>query len=266
MLERSLAVLRTGLLVGLGLFVLAGNAQAKTVLISGANSGLGIEFAKQYSTLGWQVIATHRRDEIPKSLADLSAARDNVRVERMDITKHDEIDALAAKLAVVPIDVLINNAGMTGDFRQREPQSFGTLDYAQFNTFMWTNALGALKVTEAFTPHVKASEGKKIVAISSLAGSFGAGGGGMPGGYWYKVSKAALNLFMTNVARELQAEGVAVALLSPGEVRVEKMAGSNNPRLIEPDVSISGMIDVIDTLSVETSGSFVRYNGEPQPF
>ncbi len=266
MLETSLAGLRTGLLVGLGLFVLAGNAQAKTVLISGANSGLGLEFAKQYSALGWQVIATHRRDEIPKSLADLSAARDNVRVERMDITKHDEIDALAAKLAAVPIDVLINNAGMTGDFRQREAQSFGTLDYAQFNIFMWTNALGALKVTEAFTPHVKASEGKKIVAVSSLAGSFGARGGGMPGGYWYKVSKAALNLFMTNIARELQPEGIAVALLSPGEVRVEKMAGYNNPRLIEPEVSISGMIDVIDSLSVETSGAFVRYNGEPQPF
>lgn len=264
MLQNSLAVLLKVLL--LGLFILVGNAQAETVLISGANSGLGLEFAKQYSALGWQVIATHRRDEIPQTLVDLSAARDNVRVERMDITKHDEIDVLAKKLEAVPIDLLINNAGMTGDFRQREAQSFGTLDYEQFNTFMWTNALGALKVTEAFTPHVKASDGKKIVAISSLAGSFGARGGGMPGGYWYKVSKAALNMFMTNVARELRPEGIAVALLSPGEVRVEKMAGYNNPRLIEPNVSIAGMIDVIDALSVENSGAFIRYNGEPQPF
>lgn len=245
---------------------MGGNAEAKTVLISGANSGLGLEFAKQYSALGWQVIATHRRDEVPQSLVDLSGARDNVRIERMDITKHDEIDALAEKLAAIPIDLLINNAGMTGDFRQPEAQSFGTLDYQQFNTFMWTNALGALKVTEAFTPHVKASESGKIVAISSLAGSFGAGGGGMPGGYWYKVSKAALNMFMTNVAMELRPQGIAVALLSPGEVRVEKMGGYNNPRLIEPDVSISGMIEVIDALNVETSGAFIRYNGEPQPF
>jgi len=266
MLKKRLTVLRAGLLVGLGLFVLAGNAQAETVLITGANSGLGLEFAKQYSALGWQVIATHRRDQIPKSLADLSAARDNVRIERMDITKHDEIDALAEKLAAVPIDLLINNAGMTGDFRQPAAQSFGTLDYAQFNTFMWTNALGALKVSEAFMSHVQASEGKKIVAISSLAGSFGAEGGGFPGGYWYKVSKAALNSFMTNVAREVRSQGIAVAVLSPGEVRVEKMGNYNNPRLIEPDVSISGMIDVIDALNVEASGSFIRYNGEPQPF
>jgi NAD(P)-dependent dehydrogenase (short-subunit alcohol dehydrogenase family) len=99
-----------------------------------------------------------------------------------------------------------------------------------------------------------------------LAGSFGAGGGGFPGGYWYKVSKAALNMFMANVATELKADGIAVALLSPGEVRVEKVAGFDNPRFIEPDESISGMIDVIDSLSVETSGAFIRYNGEPQPF
>ncbi len=264
MFRKGLAV--AGLLVGLGAFASGGNVQSQTVLISGANSGLGLEFAKQYSALGWQVIATHRRDAVPQTLVDLSAARKNVRVERMDVTKHDEIDALAEKLEGVPIDLLINNAGMTGDFRQPKAQSFGTLDYDQFNTFMWTNALGALKVTEAFTPHVKASEGKKVVAISSLAGSFGAGGGGMPGGYWYKVSKAALNMFMANVARELRSDGIAVALLSPGEVRVEKMAGYDNPRLIEPDVSIAGMIDVIDALTVETSGAFIRYNGELQPF
>lgn len=265
-MSQSIAIKRTALLAVVGLLLSMGNASAATVLISGANSGIGLEFAKQYSALGWHVIATHRRDEIPQSLADLSAARENVQVERMDITKHDEIDALAKKLAAIPIDLLINNAGMTGDFRKPQAQSFGTLDYAQFDRFMWTNALGALKVTEAFAAHVKASEGKKVVAVSSLAGSFGAGGGGLPGGYWYKVSKAALNMFMTNVARELKADGVAVALLSPGEVRVEKMAGYNSPRLIEPDVSIAGMIEVIDGLNVDTSGAFVRYNGEPQPF
>jgi NAD(P)-dependent dehydrogenase (short-subunit alcohol dehydrogenase family) len=250
----------------LGMLVFSTTAGAETVFITGANRGIGLEFAKQYAAKGWTVIATRRREDVPESLVALMAQYDKVSTEQLDVTDHPQIDALAEKLADVPIDLLINNAGITGNFFEPAPQSFGTLDFEQFHRFVQTNAVGALKVSEAFASNVKASKGKKIVAITSLAGSFGTEAGGPPGAMWYKASKTTLNMFMVNVATALRKDGVAVALLSPGEVRVEKLANIKSPRFIEPDVSISGMIEVIDGLSVETTGAFIRYNGEAQPF
>jgi NAD(P)-dependent dehydrogenase (short-subunit alcohol dehydrogenase family) len=257
-------------LVGLALLTgLAAGAvaNAETVLITGANRGIGLEFAKQYAARGWTVIATHRRDQTPVTLAELAVQHSRVRVEQMDVTDHAQIDALAAELAGTAIDVLINNAGITGDFRQPAPQSFGTLAHDQFDRFMRTNALGPLKVSEAFLEHVLASENGKIVAISSLAASASLQSGPVPpGAYWYKASKAALNMFMLNMARDLKPHGVVVALLSPGQVRVEKIADAQIPQLIEAQESIAGMIQVIDRLTLADAGSFTRYNGEPQPF
>ena len=243
------------------------SAEAKTVLITGSNSGIGLEFAKQYAARGWDVIATHRRTEAPASLAGLRTEfPDLVQVETMDVTNHEQIDTLAKKLEGTAIDVLINNAGVTGDFRQPAPQSFGTLDYDQWENFMRISALGPLKVSVAFAPLVTASTDKKILAISSLAGSFGYQGPNMAGGYWYKASKATLNMYMKNVASDLKGDGVIVALLSPGTVKVEKMGNVSFPGLIEPADSIGGMISVIDGLTLEDSGAYYRYDGSPQPF
>jgi NAD(P)-dependent dehydrogenase (short-subunit alcohol dehydrogenase family) len=90
-------------------------SSAATVLITGANSGLGLEFAKQYAAKGWSVIATHRRSGVPESLAAIAAKFDNVRVEHLDVTSAEDVSALAAKLKDVPIDLLINNAGVYND-------------------------------------------------------------------------------------------------------------------------------------------------------
>src|SRR5882672_7717041 len=87
-------------------------ALADTVLITGANSGLGLEFVKQYAAKGWTVIATHRRHDMPETLAPLAAKYPNVRVEHMDVSNIEDVKASAAKLKGVPIDVLINNAGV----------------------------------------------------------------------------------------------------------------------------------------------------------
>jgi NAD(P)-dependent dehydrogenase (short-subunit alcohol dehydrogenase family) len=245
----------------------ATSADAKTVLITGSNSGIGLEFAKQYAAKGWDVIATHRRSSAPDSLAALhNEYPDQVRVETMDVTNHDQIDALASKLDGTAIDVLINNAGITGNFREPAPQSFGTLAYDDWENFMRINALGPLKISEAFAAHVKASEDKKILAVSSLAGSFGYQGPSMSGGYWYKASKATLNMYMKNVANDLKGDGVTVALLSPGTVKVEKMGDVNFPGLISPADSIGGMISVIEGLTIEDSGAYYRYDGTLQPF
>ncbi|MDE2655265.1 MAG: SDR family NAD(P)-dependent oxidoreductase, partial [Gemmatimonadota bacterium] len=102
-----------GFLVAL---VLMSAAQAQTVLVTGSNRGIGLEFAKQYADRGWTVIATHRRDTTPDTLAALEEQYPQVRAEKLDVTDHASIDALAEKLDGMPIDVLINNAGITGDF------------------------------------------------------------------------------------------------------------------------------------------------------
>ncbi len=251
-------------------FVLMSAAQAQTVLITGSNSGLGLEFARQYAAKGWTVIATHRRDTTPGTLAELASGHDGVRVERLDLMDHAGIDALAEKLAGMPIDVLINNAGITGDFTKLRPQSLGTLDYEMALRFFRTNSLGALKVSEAFLDNVAASDQKKIVAVSSLAGSFGGESGGKGSIYWYRSSKAALNMMMVGVAADTKRKGITVALLSPGTVKVEKVAEmverAGLKGFIEPHESISGMIEVIEALTPEDSGTFIRYNGEKQPF
>jgi NADP-dependent 3-hydroxy acid dehydrogenase YdfG len=104
--------------VALALVAASKGAVADTVLITGANSGIGLEFATQYAAKGWTVIATHRRTETPQALADLSAHYKNVRVEKLDVTDVDNVAALATRLRGVPIDVLINNAGVYNDRSQ----------------------------------------------------------------------------------------------------------------------------------------------------
>lgn len=256
----------TLLAAALTVFVTA-TADAKTVLITGSNSGIGLEFAKQYAAKGWDVVTTHRRDTAPESLSTLkNAYPDQVRIETMDVTNFDQIDSLATKLEGTAIDLLISNAGITGDFRNPAPQSFGTLDYEQWENFMRINALGGLKVSEAFVEHVKASEDKTILSLSSLAGSFGFKGPNMPGAYWYKASKTALNMYMKMVADDLRKDGVIVTLISPGSVAVEKMGDFRMPGMIETNVSVSNMISVIEGLTIEDSGAFYHYDGSPQPF
>ncbi len=142
------------------LLLMCGATSASTVLITGSNSGIGYELARQYADEGWHVIATHRRDTIPDSLAKLSEQYDNVQVETLDVTDMPGIKALATKLDGRPIDVLVNNAGIVGTFEQPE-QKFGTLDYDLFHRFMDTNAAGPLRVAEVFYENVKASEQKK---------------------------------------------------------------------------------------------------------
>jgi NAD(P)-dependent dehydrogenase (short-subunit alcohol dehydrogenase family) len=242
------------------------SADAKTVLITGSNSGIGLEFAKQYAAKGWDVIATHRRSAEPDSLINLrNQYPDLIHIESMDVTNHEQIDALAEKLEGAAIDVLISNAGITGDFRNPEPQSLGTLDYEQWETFMRINALGGIKLSEAFATHVKASEDKTVVSITSLAGTLGYDGPTMPGGYWYKGSKAALNASIEIVASELEKDSVIVVLLSPGQVKVEKLGDVSYPGLIETEESIGGMVSVIEELTMEDSGMLFSYDGTRYP-
>ena len=246
--------------------VAAQSSDAPTVLITGSNRGLGFEWTKQFAAKGWNVIATCRTPRKADALQALAAENENITIEQLDVLNHVMIDALSEKYKDQPIDVLLNNAGMSGS--PSPSQIFGKLDAFEFDRYMRTNAWGPLRVSQAFIEQIKAGDQKKILSMSSLAGSFGAESGGVAGLYYYKSSKAALNMIMANLARELQRDGVIVAMLSPGIVDTQNQIpeGVTFPGLVPIEESISGMITVVDGLTMEDSGKFYRYNGEEQPF
>ena len=236
-----------------------------TVLVTGANRGIGLEFVRQYSARGWRVIATARDPADARELQSLAADHAiKVTVERLDVTSAADVTALAAKYRGQPIDVLINNAGLTGDFRGKG-QKLGSLDYAEGEAMMAVNAFGPLRVSEALYENVRISGQKKIVAITALLGVHSIQYGGFDGAYWYKVTKATLNAAMAALARESAKDGVVVTLLTPGEVAVEKVKDPGT-EFIKPEVSIRGMIGVIDGLTPQDSGAIIRYNGKRYAF
>lgn len=248
-------------------------AAAETVLVTGANSGLGLEFVKQYAARHWDVIATHRRSGIPASLAEVVAEFPNVRVERMDVASVDEVAALARRLEGTPIDVLINNAGVYSDRSACEAedcggrvdtQHFEHIDYDLFDTIMTVNARGPLLVSEKFIGHVRSSAQKKIISISSTNASLTLQ---EPGAYAisYRASKAALNRVMQLVARHERDMGVTVLLLHPGAVVTERQSAPA-PDMIELTPSVAGMIDVIERATIDETGSFLQYDGETVPW
>jgi NAD(P)-dependent dehydrogenase (short-subunit alcohol dehydrogenase family) len=264
----------TWLLVGTWLALAAPLARGETVLITGANSGLGLELVKQYAAKGWTVIATHRRKDLPESLAAVQALHKNVRVERLDVADLADIKAVATKLKGVPIDVLINNAGVYSDRSvctdescrgDGDTQSFGNMDYALFDQIMTVNVRGPLAVSEAFIDNVRAGKQKKIVVISSTNGSitFTLGGSGAIA---YRASKAALNRSFQLVAVKEKAEGVTVLMLHPGAVLTERQANLKFPGMIEMQPSVTGMIAVIDKATPADTGRFIQYDGTTAPW
>jgi NAD(P)-dependent dehydrogenase (short-subunit alcohol dehydrogenase family) len=254
----------------------AGRAVADTVLITGANQGIGLEFAKEYAARGWTVIATHRRTTTPEELAKLAAAYPKVRIERMDVTDPAQIAALGAKLKGVPIDILLSNAGLVRTDPVNKPggnknQMFGTLDYKLLDDFIHTNVAGPLMITETFIDNVKASHQKKIVAISSAAGSvsvppFMPNGSPVPDHYWYRISKAALNSAMRLLSAQFKNEGVTVVMFHPGGVQVESFGDDKLPGFVPPAEAIGKMIKTIDGLTIKDTGRFLDNDGKDHPW
>ena len=267
-------------LVAVALAVLAAlpaGTRAETVLITGANSGIGLEFAKQYAEQGWTVIATHRRSAVPESLAALMAEHPAVRVETLDVTNVEQARALAEKLAGVPIDVLINNAGVYNDrsacgvddgcLGSYDTQTFGNYDYELLDTIMAVNIKGPLIVSEAFYPNVLASGQKKIIAISSSNGTItGELPNPRPGATFYRMSKAALNREMQIVAASTRSDGVTVIMFNPGPTLTEhqEYLRGRFEGMIETSFTVGHMIDTIERVTIEDSGKFLRYDGEDE--
>lgn len=234
-------------------------AEAATVMITGASRGIGFEFAKRYAEQGWDVIATARTPDDDVPLQDLAKQYDTVRLETLDVTDHAGIDRLAAKLDGTPIDVLINNAGISGG---RDTQDFGAIDYSVFDDVMNINVMGPLKVTEAFLEHVAASDQKKVINISSSEGRLSnVRGSRQP---FYRASKSALNMVMRNVSihPRVQEKGVIIGILTPGFVDTDFTAGLPKQLMMSVETSVERSMAMIEKFDLEMSGRYFANTGE----
>ena len=236
----------------------AGGARATTVLITGSDRGLGLEFARQYAARGDTVIATCRHPEKAAGLQALASANKGVVLEKLDVSDDADIKSLAARYKARPIDILINNAGVLG---AHEDQTLGTFSRKGFHEVMDVNSFGPLAVSEALRENVIASTRKKIISITSGAGSITLAGGKPRRPYYYQMSKAALDMGMRSLGADLKSQGVVVALVAPGRVdtemnaafRSDYMSGTSPPaRPAEAIAKVMAVIDRLDQAKAES--------------
>jgi NAD(P)-dependent dehydrogenase (short-subunit alcohol dehydrogenase family) len=230
-----------------------------TVLVTGSNRGLGLEWVRQYSAAGWRVYATCRIPDQADDLQRMKSENPRVSIHPLDVTEPEQIRQLAARLGDSPLDVLINNAGV---YRERWGKDrFGGIDYADWLDTFAVNTLGAMRVSEALVDSLARSERRLLVAISSHMGSIA--DIGAPNDYAYRSSKAALNAAMKGVSLELARRGIGVLILHPGWVRT-RMGGEQAP--LSPTESVTGMRRLIDRFRQDLSGHFYRYDGTEIPW
>ena len=235
-----------------------------TVLITGASRGIGFEFTRQYAEKGWTVIATCRSPVEADALQALAARRTNVTIAAMDVTDSVQIEALAEKYQDASIDVLLNNAGIFG---YEHLQTLDVLDYDTFEQVMAVNVYGPLKVSQAFAESVAASNQKKIVTLTSGLGSMSwteLTGGGY---YFYRASKAGVNIVGRALAEDLRDQGILIGLFNPGIVNTDflKWTTYNGPTM-EPEEAVAHLIRLIEELNDENNAIMINYDGTPIPW
>lgn len=223
-----------------------------TVLIVGANRGLGLEFARQYAAAGDRVIATCRAPARADALITLAAgSRGRFTVHPLDVTDEGSVQAFKDVLHDQPIDIVIANAGVYGGNRQ----GWDDMDYGAWMRTLAANTMGPLRVAQITHENLKAGARKLFVAITSGMGSNADGGGGM---HAYRTSKAALNKLVSTLATDWRADGIIAVPVSPGWVKTD-MGGPSAP--LEPADSIGAMRAVFDRLTLADSGRFLDYDG-----
>jgi NAD(P)-dependent dehydrogenase (short-subunit alcohol dehydrogenase family) len=220
---------------------------ARTALVTGANRGIGLELCRHLRDRGRRVIAACR--EVSKPLEALG-----VRVEAgVDVTSEPAVAALAERLAGVALDELVCNAGILRE------DGLDELRFDDVRAQLEVNALGPLRVVKALHKNMRA--GGKVALITSRMGSIGDNGSG--GSYGYRMSKAALNAAGMSLARDLAPARIAVAILHPGYVRTDMTEHTGN---VEPAEAARQLVDRLDALTLETSGTFWHANGQTLPW
>jgi len=231
----------------------------KTTLITGANRGIGLEFARQYAADGWRVLACSRHPEKSDALKKLAAKYPGqIIVHALDVADHAQIERLAQVLANESIDLLINNAGIYPD---SDKNGFGHTDYAEWMQAFRINTMATLKIAENFATQIARSKQKTIVTITSKMSSIADNGSG--GNYLYRTSKAAVNMVVKSLAIDLKPRGITAVLFHPGWVKTD-MGGQN--AMITAEQSVSGIRQVISSLTNADSGKFFAYDGQVIPW
>jgi NAD(P)-dependent dehydrogenase (short-subunit alcohol dehydrogenase family) len=234
-----------------------------TALITGANRGLGLEFAKLYAADSWTVLATARDPEKAQDLKQIASHHPALTIKELDIADDESIEDLADELDGKSIDVLIHNSGVY----PRQGQMVGQIDYDSWREALETNLFGTMRLTEALLDNVAASERKQIAAISSSMASLKAVQGGSVAqagvAYQYRTSKTALNMAMSILSKELAPRRISVVMIDPGWVKTD-MGGPNSQ--LTPEQSISGIRKVLAGDPMEISGKFIGYDGVVRPW
>jgi NAD(P)-dependent dehydrogenase (short-subunit alcohol dehydrogenase family) len=266
-----------GLVSSLALAPLAAQAAFKpgapTVLVTGANRGIGLEVARQYAAKDWNVIATTRRPIDDKGTAELKAIatkHPNLVIEQIDVTDSAMIKGVAAKYKDQPLDVLINNAAAVEQTFQADmekvSESYDKIDFDAARHDFDVNTLGPMRMAQAFMPNIMKSKQKKLVNVTSLVGSFNFGFKA-PIGMNYGASKAALNMYTVKLHLALKDKGVIVALVEPILV-ASKPGVQSNPQAKSVESEIAKLIQEIDAMTVEKSGGKITNfsTGKVDPF
>ena len=217
-----------------------------TIVITGANRGIGLEIARQCVDRGDEVIAVCR-----KSNEELDALDIRV-IDGVDVTSDESVARLASQLDGTRIDYLVNNAGIL------ERTSLDDLDFNSMERQFRVNSIGPLRVTAALWPNL--GVGSKVFIITSRMGSIDDNTSG--GSYGYRMSKAAVNIVGKSLSVDLKEAGIAVFLLHPGWVATD-MTGQTG---IEVQESASGLIKRMDTLDMSDTGSFWHQEGYQLPW
>jgi NAD(P)-dependent dehydrogenase (short-subunit alcohol dehydrogenase family) len=229
------------------------------VLVTGSNRGLGLELVRQYARDGWQVFAACRYPAEAHSLMALADHHSGVSIHRLDITRPEDLRAIAWELEGEPLDLLFNNAGIYLEQSYELPR-LGAIRYCDWMQTFSVNTLGAVRLTEALLESLRAAEQPLVATMTSHMGSIG--DIDMPGSLYYRSSKAALNAAMQGLAAELKPEGIGVLLLHPGGVRTRM-----GPRHgISPEESVRGLRRQVAAFDLAHSGRFVRYDGTEMPW
>jgi NAD(P)-dependent dehydrogenase (short-subunit alcohol dehydrogenase family) len=221
-----------------------------TWLVTGANRGIGLAFARELTLRNQRVIGTVRASG---KAADLVAT--GARVETLDVANPSSISRLAKALSGEPLDVLIHNAG-----RGDGANSVRDLKADELEAFFRVNAIGPMLVTRALLPNLERGRRRIIAGITSGLASIEHSNGGW---YGYRASKTALNMFIRTLAGELASKRFLCVVLSPGWVQTD-MGGTGAP--LSAEKSVRGMLDVLDRLTVNESGGFFDYRGKEQPW
>jgi NAD(P)-dependent dehydrogenase (short-subunit alcohol dehydrogenase family) len=233
-----------------------GKKQMSTVLITGANRGLGLEFTKQYAADGWTVIAAARDPEKGAELKQLAAANKKIETVALDVSSDASVAEFKKKIGGRAIDVLINNAGIY----PTKGNSVGTVDYKAWLDALNTNTLGPVRLTEALAENLAKSEKKLAVVISSTMGSITVYGKESAGtqAIQYRTSKTAVNMAVAVMANALKPKGITVIAQCPGWVQTE-MGGAQAS--LTPEQSISALRKIFDRVTINETGQLFGQHG-----